>query len=46
MAKQYEENLVRALKDRQTLEDYHGAPLLVKNLPDCDEKGAMAPPLP
>lgn len=45
MAKQYEESLVRALKGRQTLEDYHGAPLLVKNLPDCDEKGAMDPRL-
>lgn len=45
MAKQYEESLVQALKDRQALEDYHGAPLLVKNLPDCDEKGAMDPRL-
>lgn len=45
MAKQYEERLVQALKDRQTLEDYCGAPLLVKNLPDCDEKGAMDPRL-
>lgn len=45
MAKQYEESLVQALKDCQTPEDYHGAPLLVKNLPDCDEKGAMDPRL-
>lgn len=45
MAKQYEESLVRALKERQTEENYHGAPLLVKNLPDCDEKGAMDPRL-
>lgn len=27
------------------MEDYHGAPVLVKNLPDCDEKGAMDPRL-
>lgn len=45
MAKKYDEKLVQALKDRQTVEDYHGAPVLVKNLPDCDEKGAMDPRL-
>lgn len=36
---------IKALKDRQEHTDYHGAPLLVKNLPDCDEKGAMDPRL-
>lgn len=45
MGKKYEDKLVKALKDRQQLTDYHGAPLLVKNLPDCDERGAMAPRL-
>lgn len=45
MGKQYEEQLVKALKQRQTAEEYHGAPLLVKNLPDCDIKGAMDPRL-
>lgn len=45
MAKRYDEALVQALKARQTVKDYHGAPLLVKNLPDCDEKGAMDPRL-
>lgn len=45
MGKKYEESLVKALKERQTQEDYCGVPLLVKNLPDCDEKGAMDPRL-
>lgn len=45
MEKKYEDKLLKALKDRQELTDYHGAPLLVKNLPDCDEKGAMDPRL-
>lgn len=36
---------MKALKDRQELTDYYGAPLLVKNLPDCEEKGAMDPRL-
>lgn len=45
MGKKYEDKLLRALKDRQEWTDYHGVPLLVKNLPDCDEKGAMDPRL-
>lgn len=45
MGKQYEEALVQALKRRQKVEDYHGAPVLVKYLPDCDEPGAMDPRL-
>lgn len=45
MAKQYDDKLVQALKQRQNVGDYHGAPVLVKNLPDCDEKGAMDPRL-
>ena len=45
MGKQYKENLLKALKEREKMEDYHGVPLLVKNLPDSDEKGAMDPRL-
>ena len=45
MKKQYDDQLVQALKQRQKVEDYHGVPVLVKNLPDCDEKGAMDPRL-
>lgn len=45
MGKQYDDHLVHALKQRQRVEDYHGAPVLVKYLPDCDEKGAMDPRL-
>ena len=39
MGKQYGEGLVLALKQRQKAEDYHGAPVLDKYLPDCDERG-------
>ncbi len=45
MGKRYEDKLVEALKERQELTDYHGAPLLVKNLPDSEERGAMDPRL-
>lgn len=45
MSKQYDDKLVQTLKQRQKEEKYHGAPVLVKYLPDCDEKGAMDPRL-
>lgn len=45
MGKKYDDKLIQALKHRQKVEDYHGAPVLVKNLPDSDEKGAMDPRL-
>lgn len=45
MGKKYEESLLYALKNRQKVEEYQGVPLLVKNLPDFDEKGAMDPRL-
>lgn len=45
MGKQYEEDLLRALKQRQTMEEYYGVPVLIKNLPDSEEKGAMDPRL-
>ena len=43
--KKYSEELLPKLKERQTTQDYHGMKLIVKNLPDCDEKGAMDPRL-
>ena len=32
-------------RDLCKVEDYHGAPVLVKYLPDSDERGAMDPRL-
>lgn len=43
--KKYTESLLQQLKERQMIEEYHGMPLVVKNLPDCDEQGAMDPRL-
>lgn len=43
--KKYAEDLLQKLKERQTIQDYHGMELIVKNLPDSDEKGAMDPRL-
>ncbi len=45
MKKQYDEQLVQLLKDRTERTTYHGAPLLIRHLPDCDESGAMDPRL-
>lgn len=45
MSRQYDEKLLQALKERQTCEEYHGVPVLMKNLPDSDERGAMDPRL-
>lgn len=45
MNKKYNDDLVRLLKEKEQTTTYHGAPLLVKNLPDCDEEGAMDPRL-
>lgn len=45
MARRYSLKLLNELKEKQTWQDYHGLPILVKNLPDCDEKGAMDPRL-
>lgn len=45
MDKKYEDRLLKLLKERQEQTEYFGAPLLIKNLPDCDEKGAMDPRL-
>ena len=45
MDKKYDDKLVTLLKEKQKMTDYYGAPLLIKNLPDCDEKGAMDPRL-
>lgn len=43
--KEYDDRLVQLLKERQERKRYHGAPLIVKNLPDSDERGAMDPRL-
>lgn len=45
MDKKYGDKLRKLLKEREKTIDYHGAPVLVKNLPDCDEPGAMDPRL-
>lgn len=45
MDKKYGDELRKLLKEREKTIDYHGAPVLVKNLPDCDEPGAMDPRL-
>lgn len=45
MPRKYNSDLLQKMKERQTVTDYHGAQVLVKNLPDCDEKGAMDPRL-
>ena len=43
--KKYSEDLLQKLKERQSTQDYYGMEIVVKNLPDCDEKGAMDPRL-
>lgn len=45
MTKKYDDKLLKALKERQKITSYHGTPVLVKNLPDSDERGAMDPRL-
>lgn len=45
MARKYDKELLQKLKEKETVMDYHGVQVLVKNLPDCDEKGAMDPRL-
>lgn len=45
MARKYAMDLVTKLQERATLEDYKGLPVIMKNLPDSDEKGAMDPRL-
>lgn len=45
MDKKYDDRLVELLNEREETAEYYGAPLLIKNLPDCDEKGAMDPRL-
>ena len=38
MDKKYDDKLVTLLKEKQKMTDYYGAPFLIKNLPDCDER--------
>ena len=45
MARKYSQDLLDKLMERQEEMDYKGATILVKNLPDSDDKGAMDPRL-
>ena len=45
MARKYTKDLLKSLKEKESTIDYYGAEILVKNLPDCDEKGAIDPRL-
>lgn len=45
MTRKYDVSLVKALKEKETIIKYHGCEVVVKNLPDCDEPGAMDPRL-
>lgn len=45
MPRKYDKELLKKMKERQSVMQYHGAEVVVKNLPDCDEKGAMDPRL-
>lgn len=45
MPRKYDTDLLVKLKERESTTDYFGVPVRVKNLPDCDEKGAMDPRL-
>lgn len=38
MPRKYDKELLTKMKERETKMDYHGAEVLVKNLPDCDER--------
>lgn len=43
--KKYGNDLLEKLQERVVIEDYKGAKIQVKLLPDCDDKGAMDPRL-
>lgn len=45
MTRKYDVSLLQALKEKETKIKYMGCDVLVKNLPDCDEPGAMDPRL-
>ena len=45
MDKRYSQELMTKMKEKQTITKIHGVDVIVKNLPDCDEKGAMDPRL-
>lgn len=45
MTRKYDMHLVDLLKERQVEDQYMGAPIIIKRLPDCDEEGAMDPRL-
>lgn len=41
MTRKYSEELLRKIEQKQEVKVINGIEVLVKNLPDCDEKGAM-----
>lgn len=45
MARKYSNELLKKIQERQEVKVINGIEVLVKNLPDCDDKGAMDPRL-
>ena len=45
MSRQYDEKLVKAIKDKQYTEMRRDVEIIVKPIPDCDDKGAVDPRL-
>ncbi len=45
MERKYNQDLLDKIKERQTVTKIHGVDVIVKNLPDCDENGAIDPRL-
>ena len=45
MSRKYSQDLLNKIVERQELVNIKGVEVLVKNLPDSDEKGAMDPRL-
>lgn len=43
MERKYNQDLLDKIKERQTVTKIHGVDVIVKNLPDCDENGAIDP---
>lgn len=45
MSRKYSNELLKKIEERQEVKVINGIDVLVKNLPDCDDKGAMDPRL-
>lgn len=45
MERKYSLDLLEKLKEREIIEDYKGANVIIKRVPDCDDLGAMDPRL-